>query len=151
MKTSKSPEMVCLVFSVSGGSFLLAEGWCMLGASSCAFFIHHNGLFLPCILLICLSTEIYYLLDFCNSFAPKSTVWYVENSRATAKKTRTEAQCRKGEGLKPHTRKEWPEIVTALRKPAARPGSRKVLCYSGHSPALIYTHACLTGWQKKII
>lgn len=31
---------------------LQAEGWLMLWASSCAFFILHNGLFLSCILLI---------------------------------------------------------------------------------------------------
>lgn len=50
-------------------------------ASSCAFFILHNGFFLSCILLICLCNEIYYLLDFCNSFAPKSKVGCAESLR----------------------------------------------------------------------
>lgn len=45
-----------------------------------------------------LSDEIYYLLDFCNSYAPKSTAGYVD-SKATARKTRTkEAQCGKWRG-----------------------------------------------------
>lgn len=51
---------------------LLAEGWLKLWASPRTFFIRHKGLFLSCILLICLSTETYYLLDFCNSSAPKA-------------------------------------------------------------------------------
>lgn len=84
----------CLVFQEV--QLLVTEDWLMLWASSCAFFIHHNGLFLSCILLICLSTEIYYLLDFCNSFALKSTVWYAENSKETTMKIRT----RKAEGGK---------------------------------------------------
>lgn len=50
-------------------------------ASSRAFFILHNGFFLSCILLICLCNEIYYLLDFCNSFAPKSKVGCAESLR----------------------------------------------------------------------
>lgn len=78
-----------MAFFVAGGLRLASRGeaehsWLKVPhaapwASSRAFFILHNGLFLSCILLICLSNEIYYLLDFCNSFAPKSKVGCAES------------------------------------------------------------------------
>lgn len=112
---------------------LLAEGWLKLWASPCTFFIRHNGLFLSCILLICLSTETYYLLDFCNSSAPKSTVCYAENSKATERKTRTMKpgvgsgeEGNGEEGQKQQARKEWWQKDPVPRKVAARPGSREL-------------------------
>lgn len=117
----------------------------MLGASSPAFFILHNGLFFSCILLICLSDEIYYLLDFCNSFVPKSTVGYVETPRQ--QQGRPEQRKRSvgngEEDKKMQARKDLQSRTIVLREVATRsaPGSP---CQSWPPPSLHPHQACLT-------
>lgn len=104
---------------------LLAEGCLMLGASSRAFFILHNGLFFSCILLICLSDEIYYLLDFCNSFVPKSTVGYVKTPRQQQGRPE-QRKLSMGDGdedWKMQARKDLQSRVIIFREVAARSGS----------------------------
>lgn len=127
---------------------LLAQSWLLLWASSSAFFICHNGLFLSCILLICLSTEIYYLLDFYNSFASNSTVWYVENSKATARETEQwqHSVGNEEEGQKPKSKKEWQgrEGHSPHRSGRQAPESPKV-------PVLVLAHTlfiCTFVWES---
>jgi hypothetical protein len=85
--------------------------------------------------LICLSNEIYYLLDFCNSFAPKRDM---QGLQGTARKNSTkDAQSRNGEDhgstvqagkklqRKPLPSERWEKLqepVIACLRPVPPPG-----------------------------
>lgn len=117
----------------------------MLWAFSSAFFIRHNSLFLSCILLICLSTEIYYLLDFCNSFLlqrAQRDMW--KTPRQQQEDQNNDSTVWEMERKGRRNGKERP-----FSSEERQPGSWKSHASPGLSSALIYLRVCPTVWQEK--